>query len=266
MVVPDTDLGRMIMKKILFVLMSISFIIVSCNQAPQTKESTEQTTISRINRTDSIVFMGLKIGLQNENVDAVIDSSNVITKKDFPHDFDRYIGSSNNSLFDNPGEKTLSTFFTHIIDNNNESYDAWGIIKSDSDFVTTIQVIIPDYDKVQEIFDSMQKLYVERYGEPDQTYSGKVKSYLQNKGCYWDFPNSQRITLNRCEYSGTAGYEGGIDWASMFKGYERVEIVYQDLKAIQRQKQKEEIEEAARKQAERQRKDANRKARESQQL
>lgn len=144
---PDTDLGWMFMKKILYVLMSISFFIVSCKQAPQTKESTEQTTV-RINRTDSIVFMGLKIGLLNENVDAVIDSSNVIIKKDFPYEFNRYIGSRNNSMFDNPGEKTLSTFFTHIIDKNNESHDAWGIIKSDSDFVTTIQVIIPDYDKV----------------------------------------------------------------------------------------------------------------------
>lgn len=263
---PDTDLGWMIMKKILYVLMSISFIIVSCKQAPQTKESTEQATISRINRTDSIVFMGLKIGLLNENVDAVIDSSNVITKEKFPYEFDRYIGSRNNSMFDNLGEKTLSTFFTHIIDNNNESHDAWGIIKSDSDFVTTIQVIIPDYDKVQEIYNSILELYVERYGEPDQTYSGEVKSYLRNTGFYWDFPNSQRITLNKCEYSGTAGYDGGIDWASKFKGFERVEIVYQDLKAIQRQKQKEEMEEAARNQAERQRKDANRKARESQQL
>ena len=89
---------------------------------------------------------------------------------------------------------------------------------------------------------------------------------MRNTGCYWEFPNSQRITLNKCEYSGTAGYDGGIDWASKFKGFERVEIVYQDLKAIQRQKQKEDMEEVARKQAEMQRKDANRKARESQQL
>lgn len=83
--------------------------------------------------------------------------------------------------------------------------------------------------------------------------------------CSWE-GNNQRITLNRCEYSGSAGYEGGIDWASKFRGFERVEIVYQDLKAIQRQKQKEKKAEDERQQAEKERIDANRKARESQQL
>lgn len=253
------------MKKVLFVFLSISLVILSCKQSPQSKVSEDPINTQK-NRTDSIVFMGVKLGIPSECVEAIIDSSNLIKKEKFPYGFDRYLGSSNNSIFDNPEERTVSTFFTHIIDKKNESHDAWGIIKSDCDYVTTIQVIIPYCEDVQDVYKKVQELYVERYGESDQLYEGEVKSYLRNTGCYWEFPNNQRITLNRCEYSGSAGYEGGIDWASKFRGFERVEIVYQDLKAIQRQKQKEKKAEDERQQAEKERIDANRKARESQQL
>ena len=253
------------MKKLLFLLLFISLVIGSCKQSPQSKASEEPVNAQK-NRTDSIVFMGIQLGIPCVSLDATIDSSSLITKKELPDGFDRYLGASNNSIFDNPEEKIVSTFFTQIIDKKNESHDGWGIIKSDSDRITTIQVIIPYCDDVLDVFNQIQELYVEKYGEPDQLYEGEVKAYLRNTGCIWEFPNSQRITLNRCEYSGSAGYEGGIDWASKFKGFERVEIAYQDMKAIWRQMQKEKEVEEARQQAERERIDANRKARESQQL
>ena len=258
-------LGQRNMKKILFLLLSISLVIVSCKQSPQSKAYEEPVSTQK-NRTDSIVFMGIQLGIPCISVEATIDSSNLITKKELPEGFGRYMGASNNSLFDNPEEKIISTFFTQIIDKKNESHDGWGIIKSDSDIITTIQVIIPYCDDVLDVYNQIQELYVEKYGEPDQSYEGEVKAEMRNTGCYWEFPNSQRITLNICKYSGRGGYEGGIDWASKFKGFERVEIAYQDMKAIWRQMQKEEKAKEARQQEERERIDANRKARESQQL
>lgn len=214
--------------------------------------------------------MGIQLGLPCVSVNATIDSLNLITKTELPDGFDRYTVTSNNSMFDNSEEKIVSTFFTRIIDKKNESHDGWGIIKSDSDRITTIQVIIPNCSDVLDVYNQIQELYVERYGDPDQSYEGEVKAELRNKGCYWEFSNNQRITLNRCVYSGSNGHEGGIDWASMFKKFERVEIVYQDMKAIYRheaaEKAKAEEEERQRMQDEEDRKSENRKVRARQQL
>ena len=253
------------MKNMYIVLLFLSLIIASCNQSSSTKQSEEQISTQR-NRTDSIAFMGVQLGVSNESIEAIIDSSHLVTKIALPDRFNRYLGSSNNSIFDNPEEKIISTFFTQIIDKKNNSHDGWGIVKSDCDSTTTIQIIMPDCDDVVDVYNKIKELYIERYGEPDQSYEGEVIDYLQNTGCYWEFPDSQRITLNRCEYSGTAGYEGGIDWGSRFRAFERVEVAYQSLKAIQRLKQKEEQAEKERQKAEKERIDANRKARESQQL
>ena len=257
------------MKKLLFLLLFISLVIGSCKQSPQSKASEEPVNAQK-NRTDSIVFMGIQLGIPCVSLDATIDSSSLITKKELPDGFDRYLVASNNSIFDNPEEKIVSTFFTQIIDKKNESHDGWGIIKSDSDRITTIQVIIPYCDDVLDVFNRIQELYVEKYGEPDQLYEGEVKAYLRNIGCIWEFPNSQQITLNRCEYSGSAGYEGGIDWASKFKGFERVEIAYQDINALERKDTREKEEEQKRIDAKRAEKEmtrsTNKAKRQSQQL
>lgn len=243
--------------------MSISLLIASCNQTTKTKAPEEQTVTKR-NRTDTIVFMGIRLGIPNEKTGIIIDSSNQITREALPDGFNRYIGSSNNSIFENPEERTIHTFYTHIIDKKDESHDAWGIIKSDCDYVTTIHIIIPSCK--DGLYDKIRELYIDRYGEPDQEYNEGVNSYLENSGCFWEFSNNQRITLNKCEYSGTAGYVGGIDWSSKFKAFERVEVGYQDLKALQRLKQKEDKAEETRLQAEKERLNANRKAREDQQI
>lgn len=253
------------MKKIFFVLLAMSLVIVACKNSPQSKTSAESISTQK-NRTDSIVFMGIQLGIPCVSVDSIIDSSSLVTRRELPAGFDCCVGSSNNSMFDNPEEKNISTFFTQIVDNKNDSHDGWGIIKSDNDRITTIHYIIPNCDDILDVYEKIQELYIERYGEPDQLYDGEVTSHLRNAGCYWEFPNNQRITLNRCEYSGSTGYEGGIDWASKFKVFERVEIAYQDLNAMQRQKQIEENAEKARQQAEEERIDANRKARKTQQL
>ena len=82
---------------------------------------------------------------------------------------------------------------------------------------------------------------------------------MRNISCYWDFPDSQRITLNMREACN--GY---------FLDYERVEIVYQDLKAKNRYSnsviKQNEIKEKEHQQAEKERRSVIRKIRESQKL
>ena len=90
-----------------------------------------------------------------------------------------------------------------------------------------------------------------------------VEVSLYDRGCYWDFDNNQRIYLNNVVYMGYKNYD-------IFAGAIRIEIVYRDMNAVNRiknaRKKQQQQKEQERVKAEKERMDANRKARESQQL
>lgn len=94
-------------------------------------------------------------------------------------------------------------------------------------------------------------------------YNDDVETTLYDKGCYWDFANNQRIYLNNVVYLGSK-------YGGTFSDAIRIEIVYRDMNAVNRiknarKKQQQQIEQEKAK-AENERKNTNRKARDSQQL
>lgn len=216
-------------------------------------------------RDVQIAFMGIQVGAPNGSEVSLMDSSALILKANLPEDF-RYLGSSNRSLFDNPSEKTLNTFFASIIDNQDDKHNGWGIIKSDCDSITTIHFIIPNC-QTEVVYERMQELFINLYGQPDSSYVEGEDEEMKNTLCYWDFSNNKRITLNKCQFLGSAISD---EWDRLFKTYERVEIAYQDMKAVYRheaaEKAKAAEEEQQRVQDEEYRKSENRKVRARQQL
>lgn len=126
------------MNKILAILLIVSFFF-SCSH-PSNQGNAGRVDNQTI-RDMQIAFMGIQVGAPNGSEVALIDSSALILKTNLPDDF-RYLGSSNRSLFDNPSEKTLNTFFASIVDNQDEKHNGWGIIKSDCDSITTIHFIV----------------------------------------------------------------------------------------------------------------------------
>ena len=113
----------------------------------------------------------------------------------------------------------------------------------------------------------MQELFINLYGQPDSSYVEGEDEEMKNTLCYWDFSNNKRITLNKCQFLGSAISD---EWDRLFKTYERVEIAYQDMKAVYRheaaEKAKAAEEEQQRVQDEEYRKSENRKVRARQQL
>lgn len=250
------------MNKILAILLIVSFFF-SCSH-PSNQGNAGRVDNQTI-RDMQIAFMGIQVGAPNGSEVALIDSSALILKTNLPDDF-RYLGSSNRSLFDNPSEKTLNTFFASIVDNQDEKHNGWGIIKSDCDSITTIHFIIPNC-QTEVVYERIQELFVELYGQPDSTLVEGEDKDMKNTLCYWNFSNNKRITLNKCQF---LGYAISDEWERLFKTYERVEIAYQDMKAIYRheaaEKAKAEEEEQQRMQDEEDRKSENRKVRARQQL
>lgn len=251
------------MNKILTILLIVSFF-VSCSQ-PSNKGNTEDRVDNQTIRDMQIAFMGIQVGAPNGSEVALIDSSALILKTNLPEDF-RYLSSSDRSLFDNPSEKILNTFFASIVDNQDEKHNGWGIIKSDCDSITTIHFIIPNF-QTEVVYERMQELFIDLYGQPDSSYVEGEDKEMKNTLCYWNFSNNKRITLNKCQF---LGYPISDEWERLFKTYERVEIVYQDMKAVYRheiaEKAKAEEEEHQRMQNEEDRKSENRKVRARQQL
>lgn len=209
--------------------------------------------------------MGLSLGIPNDSVATNLGTSTQLIIRRLPDNIRNWcLGAGNKSLFNNPDEETIQTFFTSLIDNHDKKYSGWGLIESDGDIITTIHYIIPhssfNETYIKSIYENLKELFIERYGAPDKPdTSDGFDAGLQNTLCYWNFYNDQRITLNMCESS-----------SAMFEVYERVEIVYQDLKAVNRHKEKVKAQAKARasqrKQAEEKRKKENCEARGSQQL
>lgn len=251
------------MTKFLTMLLMALFLF-SCNQ-PSNKVSVDKDNKYKV-RDTPIAFMGIQVGARNGSEIAMIDSMGQIMKTNLPEGINHYLGSSNRSLFDNPKEKTINTFFASIIDNQDDKHNGWGLIKSDCDSITTIHFIIPNCDP-EVVYERIRDLFVERYGKPDSSYVEGEDDEMKNTLCYWNFSNNRRITLNKCQFHASAISD---EWERLFKTYERVEIAYQDLKAVYRheaaEKAKADEEEQQRVQDEEDRKSENRKVRAHQQL
>lgn len=227
------------MKKfILPLLASALFLFDACNSRPTSMGDTNTKNTNGINRDKKIAFMGIKLGTPNNNFESIIDSIDNLVPTDLPDLIRRLLLPSNSSLFDNPYENHVGTFFSSIIDGNNEKYSGWGIAISDGDSITKIHYIIHESLLIDSIFDGLKSLYVKQYGVPDDEYS-KEDIAMTNIGCYWDFKHNQRIYLNKCD-----SHSGLTDI------FQRVEIVYQDMNSIQRQ------EERAKKEREKERQDS----------
>lgn len=217
---------------LLFVLL---ILLVSCTQ---TNRHPENSVSNRLNRDGGIAFMGLRLGLPNDSVKTVFQSSENFIIKEFPDIYTR----SGHNIFEDFDEDVVGTFFCSIVDTNNDSHGGWGKVKSYADSVTTIYFYIPSsYDTDNDsIYERLKPLFVERYGNPDEeyetgfevkenkiVYNEDVETTLYDRGCYWDFANNQRIYLNNVVYLGSK--YGGI-----FSDAIRVEIVYRDMKAVNR--------------------------------
>lgn len=255
------------MKKFFYVFSL--FLLVSCIQ---TIRHPENSIPNRFNREGRIAFMGLRLGLPNDSVKTVLQSSENFIIKDFPDIYTR----SGHDVFEDYAENEIATFFCTIIDTNNENHGGWGKVKSYVDSVTTIYYYIPTKNETDSIYERIKPLFVERYGEPDKeyetgrkftkdkvVYNEDIESNLYDKGCYWNFVNNQRIYLNSTVYWGMNNWD-------IFSDCMRVEIVYRDMKAVNKienaRKKRQQQKEQAKTKADIERKDANRKARESQQL
>ncbi len=251
------------MKRILFFVFSL-ILMVSCIQ---THHHSENSVPNRFNREGGVAFMGLRLGLPNDSVKTVLHSSENFIIKEFPDIYTR----SGHNVFEDYAENEIGTFFCSIVDTNNDDHGGWGKVKSYADSVTTIYFYIPsNYETNNDsIYKRLKPLFVERYGEPDKEYDSydvndkDVETSLYDRGCYWDFDNNQRIYLNNVVYM---GYKNGDIFANAI----RIEIVYRDMNVVngiknarKKLQQKKKQEKAK---AEIERKDANRKARESQQL
>lgn len=232
-----------------FLFIFTIFLVISCVQNNQNSEASTQNRINRDRRT---AFMGLRLGLPNDSVTPVLQSSDYFDIKDFPDIYTR----SGHNIFEDFDEVVLGTFFCSIVDANNDSHDGWGKVKSYADSVTTIYYYIPSsYDTDNDsIYERIKPLFVERYGDPDEeyetgfevindgaeykiVYNDDVETTLYDKGCYWDFANNQRIYLNNVVYLGSK-------YGGTFSDAIRIEIVYRDMNAVNR------IEDARKKQQE----------------
>lgn len=252
------------MKRSLFLVLSL-IMLASCTQ---TNRHSENNVPNRFNREGEITFMGLRLGLPNDSVKTVLQSSENFIIKEFPDIYTR----SGHNIFEDYDENEIGTFFCSIVDTNNDSHGGWGIAKSYADSVTTIYFYIPSsYDTNNDsIYERLKPLFVERYGDPDKEYDSyaaddkkDVETSLYDRGCYWDFDNNQRIYLNNVVYM-------GYKYGGVFADAIRIEIVYRDMNAVNRiknaRKKQQQQKEQEKVKAEKDRKDANRKARESQQL
>lgn len=214
------------MKKYFLFLIPITlFVLIACNYRPANMEDkTNTTNLNRVNREKTISFLGIKLGTPNNRYQSILDSTENVLTTDLP-DVIRYrcLGSGNCSIFYNPYEEYVGTFFATLIDGNNKKYSGWGIAVTDGDSITKVHYIIPEPLNIDSIYDGLKLLYEKQYGDPDEEYIKEGKA-MDNIGCYWDFVHNQRIYLNKCDANDGWVFD-----------YQRVEIVYQDMNSIQRQ-------------------------------
>lgn len=218
-------------KYVLSLLATALFMLNACTSRPtNVEDKNDVVKINRFNREKTISFLGIKLGTPNKRLKSVIDTLDNVIITDVPEFIDRHFFGE--SVFSNYRERSVGSFFSSVIGENNESYEGWGMAFSDGDSITRIHFMIKAYF-VDSVFNNIKLKYLEKYGDPDEEYEIKGNTdLLQDIGCYWNFKNDQRIYLHKF-----------ISHDSWTIDFERVEIAYIDMKSIQR---KEELEEQKR--------------------
>lgn len=258
---------RLLLEYSIFIFAAL--FMVACTNTFRTsnqEENKEDTTIIRLNRNVKIGFQGLMLGTPNKDIPALIKNLPNVTKAEIPYDIEQNSYGSNASIYANEYEKIIATFKSAIIDTTETSHEGYGVVFSDGDSVTQIVFTIMETEAPDSVYFRLLPLFISKYGSPDKTYESEPESYLRNGGAIWIFDNKQRICLNSCVYSG--GAMAGFD--RIFTTYQRVEIIYQDINALERKNAKErkekQIEKQKRIDAQNAEKANNRAKREQQQL
>jgi len=260
------------MKKILSILFErfafvaiIAIIVGACTStgSPRNSSEKESKTVNRINRDVKIGFQGILLGTPNKDLPALFKRLRNVKQSDIPYRFKQNQSGSNTSFYANEYEQIIATFESAIIDSTETSHNGYGMLLTDGDSITQIVFSIEETDDPLGVYNRLLPLFVNQYGNPDEQYESEIESYLQNIGVIWIFDNKQRICLNRCIYPGGAQL---IEFERMFKNFQRVEVIYQDINALERKEAKEREEEQARIDAENAEGQKNREQRGSQQL
>lgn len=263
---PDIS-KRIILKSIIIVFSAIIMGACANTSRPSNQgEAQGETTTKRLNRNVKIGFQGISLGSLNKDIATLLKQLENVTPAEIPYKVKQNSSGSNASCYANDYEGITATFESTIIDNTETAHEGYGMLFSDGDSITKIVFTIMESGNPEGVYKKLFPLFYNQYGAPDESYESEVESYLQNIGAFWVFDNKQRICLNRCVYAGGASGEFG----DLFKTYQRVEVIYQDLNALERKDAREKEEEQkridAQKAKEEQIRSTNKAKRQSQQL
>lgn len=258
---------RILLKNVIIAFLAIMMGACTNASRPSNQSETQEETASkRLNRNVKIGFQGILLGTPNKDVTALLKQLENVTQAEIPYEVKQNSSVSNASCYANDYEDITATFKSAIIDNTETAHNGYGMVFSDGDSITKIVFTIRESENPEGVYKRLFPLFYRQYGTPDENYESEVKAYLQNIGAFWVFDNKQRICLNRCVYAGGASGEFG----DLFETYQRVEIIYQDLNALERKDAREKEEEQkridAQKAKEEQIRSTNKAKRQSQQL
>lgn len=255
---------NMLSKIIVFIAIP-AIMVGACTSTgnPRNTSEEETKTVNRINRDVKIGFQGILLGTPNKDIPALFNRLTNVKQSDIPYRIKQNQSGSNTSFYANEYEQIIATFESAIIDSTETSHNGYGMLLADGDSITQIVFSIEETDDPLGVYNRLLPLFVSQYGNPDEQYESEIESYLQNIGVIWIFDNKQRICLNRCIYPGGAQL---IEFERMFRDFQRVEVIYQDINALERKKTKEREEEQAKIDAENTEREKNREQRGSQQL
>ena len=223
-------------KRIILKSVTIAFLAImmgACTNASRSSsqgETQEETASKRLNRNVKIGFQGISLGTPNKDISSLLKQLENVTQTEIPYRVKQNSSGSNASCYANDYEDITATFESAIIDNTETAHEGYGMLFSDGDSITKIVFTIQESGNPEGVYKRLFPLFYNKYGAPDEEYESEVESYLQNIGVFWNFDNKQRICLNRCVYAGGASGEFG----DLFKTYQRVEVIYQDLNALER--------------------------------
>lgn len=254
----------MLFEKLAFIAI-LPIMVGACTSTGSTRSSSEEETmtVNRINRDAMIGFQGILLGTSNKDVPVLFNRLSNVTKSDIPDDIRQIQSGSAASFYANKYEKIISTFKSVVIDTADISHEGYGMMLSDGDSITQIVFTIKEAEDPSGVYNRMLPLFISQYGNPDEYYETEVESYLKNVGAIWIFDNKQRICLNLCIYPGGAKL---AEFESFFEALQRVEIIYQDINALEHKEAREKQEEQERIDAEDTEIENNREQRKIQQL
>lgn len=221
-----------------------SFIVIatillgSCSNTTRTsnQKGNQKDSTVRLNRNVKIGFQGFMLGTPNKDISASLKRLPNVTEAEIPYEIEQNSDEGNASIYANENEEIKATFKSEIIDKKKSSHEGYGMIFSDGDSVTEIVFTIPETKDPYGLYSKLFPLFTSKYGTPDKSYEKEdEETGLRNIGDIWIFDNKQRICLNQCVYSGSTSDE----WGSLYATYQRVEIIYQDINALERKTSKE---------------------------